>query len=134
MLLQQLIGMEQWRIYREANIVAVRGQHVWLIGDIFKSYNKFRPFNGKPDVVRIDKKTPRALLDIVLHGYKVARGERTPFTSFCVITRGERTPYTDKVFSYAVQCAHDEQAFYKMANRINESTFKKIPKCAIYEQ
>lgn len=127
-MMKDLIGVDQWKVYRETNLVAVKGKWVWLIGDYFKNYNKFDPFRGKPDVIRIDKKVKSVWQKF----FQPDRG--TPATKFCVETRtNDVYPYTDKVMSFMVQCAHEEDKFYAMANRIGELNINLIPRCALYE-
>ena len=114
-MLQDLIGLEQWAVYRKTNRVLVEGKHFWMIGNVFGKYDKFRPFSGKPDAVRID-----------------AKGKRTQATSFCVMTSSGEVPYTDKVISFAIHCSDDEKGFYKTGNRIDEHVFNKLPQCALF--
>ena len=126
-LLRVIVGHDQWKVYRKTNLVAVKGNFVWLIGNYFKTYDKFKPFSYKPDVIRIDK--PK----IWNHFFKL---NSTPATSFCIQTNSQsqdRFPYTDQVVSFMVQCAHEEKEFYKIANRINEITIKTMPECALYD-
>ena len=120
-LLREVIGFDEWAVYRRTNRLLVRGQRDWLIGNIFGEYNKNRPFSGKPDVVRIDGK---AKLNRKWHG-----------TSFCVdpITR-EELPYTDKVLAFATNCLAEEKEFIKIGNRIGEKIFNKVPECAVFNK
>ena len=116
-LLKELIGVKQWEVYRKTNRVILKpNKHFWIIGDIFGNYKKEYPFNGKPDVVRIDN--PNKLC----------------CTSFCVAQGGgDDTPYTDKVVSFAVHLIEDELSFFKTGNRIGEKKFNKMKECAVWE-
>lgn len=126
-LLREVIGFSEWQIYRQTYIVGVKASYVWLIGNVFRSYSKFHPLDSKPDVVRIDQK---GFWGRILSPLK----EGVPMTKFCVDDQSnEQMPYSDKVLSRAVQCAHYEEHFYKMANRIGEATMKKMPLMALYD-
>ena len=116
-LLRDLIGFDQWEVYRKTNRVLVRqGKLFWIIGNVFGSYNKFRPFIGKPDVVRIDN------------------SDKLYATSFCVDQGGgEQTPYTDKVVTFATHLMADLKEFMKHANRIEEKNFNTMKECAVWE-
>jgi hypothetical protein len=115
-LLKQIIGLEQWRTYRRSNRVVLKPKnHFWIIGNYFEEYKKAKPFNGKPDVIRIDN-------DKKLH-----------VTLFCVAQAGgENTPFTDKVIFFASHLIDNEKMFVEMANRIGERTFKTIKESAIW--
>lgn len=116
-LLRDLIGFEQWQAYRKTNRVLVQqGKLFWIVGDVFGNYNKFTPFSGKPDVVRIDD--PKKLY----------------VTSFCVAQAGrEETPYTDKVITFATHLLADLKEFMKHANRLSEHTFNTMKECAVWD-
>lgn len=120
-LLRDFIGTEQWKVYRKTNRVLVSQgsllkKHFWMIGDVFGGYNKFHPFRGKPDVVRIDNPT------------------KLYTTYFCVDqSGGESTPYTDKVILFATHLSADLKEFMKNANRLGERTFNKMKECAVWE-
>jgi hypothetical protein len=128
-LLQLLLGMDEWKYYRKTNLVAVKGKWIWLIGDVFKNYDKFSPFQGKPDVIRVDEQTSNPFKRVIKSG-KAKEG--VIGTSFCVDCKDRDQPYSDKVAAFMVQCAYDEDGFYKMANRLREVTIKP-PRCALYE-
>ena len=86
-----------------------------MIGDVFGSFNKFHPFSGKPDVLRIDDP------------------EKLYSTSFCVDQLGgENTPYTDKVILFAMHLINNEQSFVKTINRISKRKFNEIKECALW--
>ena len=115
-LLRDMIGYDQWRIYRKTNRIIVKpNNHFWMIGDVFGDYNKSSPFTGKPDVVRIDN------------------AEKLYATNFCAIQLGgEKTPYSDQVMFFALSLISDEKRFAKTVNRINEKKFKKMKECAVW--
>lgn len=115
-LLRDLIGKDQWAIYRKTNRVLVKpGKYFWMIGDVFGSMNKKNPFIGKPDVVRVDNP------------------DKLYTTYFCVDQAGgDQTPYTDKVIAFATHLMADELAFFKMANRLGERNLKAMKECAIW--
>lgn len=115
-MLQDLIGVDQWRIYRKTNRVLVNKKHKWIIGNIFGKYNKSEPLCGKPDVLRIDGKNGK--------GYSA--------TSFCIDPATRNIPYTDKVISYAIHCVDNELDFYHTGNRIGEQKLNKLPECALF--
>ncbi|KKN27441.1 hypothetical protein LCGC14_0864560 [marine sediment metagenome] len=121
-MLRDLIGFEQWQVYRETNRLAVSGTSLWLIGNLFGSYRKNNPFSSKPDVARIDGKR---LLKSGWHA-----------TTFCIdpVRTGESLPYTDKVLTFAAACLWDEKGFKKTGNRITEVNFNDLPKSAIFNQ
>ena len=109
-LLRDLIGFDQWEVYRKTNrVILFRSYLYWMIGDIFGHYNRATPFYGKPDVVRIDNLDKLYVTDLC-----VAQGS------------GETTPYTDKVITFATHLMISEQAFLQNANRIGEKTFNKM--------
>jgi hypothetical protein len=114
-LIKELAGTEQWEVYRRTmRVITKPNKFFWIIGDVFGKYNKFQPFAGKPDVVRIDN-------DKKLYA-----------TSFCVDQRGgEETPYTDKVVAFLTHLIHDEKEFIKIGNRIDEHKFNKMKECAV---
>jgi hypothetical protein len=116
-LLKEFVGVEQWRVYRRTNrVIAKPGKHFWIIGDVFGTYDKFHPFIGKPDVVRVD--------DV----------DKLYATDFCVMqSGGEKTPYTDKVISFVVHLVNDEPAFIKTINRMGEKKFNEMKECALWD-
>jgi hypothetical protein len=115
-LLKSMIGGDQWRVYRKTNRVILKpNSHFWIVGNYMGKYNKFDPFTGKPDVIRIDNK------------------KKLHVTEFCVDQAGgDNTPFTDKVIAFASHLANDEKQFVKTINRIGELKFKTIKKCAIW--
>ena len=116
-LLRDLIGWDQWKVYRKTNrVILLQGGLYWMIGDIFGNYNKATPFSWKPDVVRIDNPDKLYATDLC-----VAQGS------------GETTPYTDKVITFATHLMADEKEFMRHANRIGEMTFNKMKECAVWE-
>ncbi|MFH1526280.1 MAG: hypothetical protein ABIG69_06440 [Bacteroidota bacterium] len=118
-MLREIVGFDEWMVYRRTNRVIVAGNYNWLIGNVLGNYNKFNPLLRKPDVVRLDGKR------------KIRKGWQA--TSFCIISESkEELPYTDKVLAFASHCLNDEKEFYKIANRIGEKIFNKIPECAIF--
>lgn len=120
-MLREIVGFEQWQVYRRTCRVAIFGKWNWLIGDVFGQYNRAYPMRSKPDVVRVDGRS------------KLSRRYQT--TYFCVEDRaGENIPYTDKVLAFAVHCLNDESGFYKLANRLGERSFNKVPECALFEE
>jgi hypothetical protein len=116
-LLKQIIGVDQWRVYRKACRVIVKpGRHFWVIGNMFGNYDKFNPFGAKPDVVRIDN------------------AKKLHITDFCVDQAGgDSTPYTDKVVTFATFLINDELGFVKTINRIGERTINEMKPCAVWE-
>jgi hypothetical protein len=115
-LLKQIIGLDQWRIYRRSNRVILKPKnHFWIIGNYFEAYKKAKPFDRKPDVIRIDNE------------------KKMHVTLFCIDQAGgENTPFTDKVVFFASHLIDDEKMFVKTANRIGERTFKTIKESAIW--
>lgn len=115
-LLKQIIGVDQWRIYRKTNRVILKPQkHFWIIGDYFGRHHKAKPFFGKPDVIRIDN------------------NKKLHITEFCVDQAGgENTPFTDKVIFFASHLVSNEKEFIKTVNRIGERTLKTIKESAIW--
>jgi hypothetical protein len=148
-LLRDMIGFEQWKVYRRTNRLLVRCTHDWIIGNIFNSYNKFTPFSGKPDVVRIDSRMEfREKAGKTFFGLLSEKGQKRlgikhkeakevikyQATNFCVImdNNPEPVPYTDQVIAFASHLVQDDKAFYKTINRLDEKTFNKIPECAVF--
>ncbi len=119
-MLRELIGFDQWRIYRATSRLLVNATNQWLIGNLFGHYNKLHPLNHKPDVARIDGK----------------RLGRSGFhaTTFCIdpVHVGEQIPYTDKVLTFASNCLWDEVEFKKTGNRIREMNFNELPRCGVF--
>lgn len=114
MLMQEMIGMDEWRVYRRTARVRVDGDFTWFIGNVLNGYDKFRPQGGKVEVMRIDGNV----------------GENLLATTFCVETTGESVTWTDRVISMAAHCADDEKGFYKTANRIREHRLNGMPEAA----
>jgi len=119
LLLRDLIGFEQWKVYRRTNRVIVIGKHSWIIGNVFGDYHRSQPFLAKPDVVRLD-------------GVRRWRGHY-PSTSFCFLDRcNEPIPYTDKVYALVMNLINDEKEFLRTGNRIREQKLKTVPESAVY--
>ena len=127
LLIQDIIGLDEWKKYRKTGVIGVYGKRLWLIGDIFQKHDRFNPFVGKPGVVRVDQRfTGR--IEGPITGLKV------PVTDFCIYAHSrEQTPYSDKVISCVVQCAYDEKGFNKTANSMGERLLKKIPEHGAYD-
>jgi hypothetical protein len=116
-LIADLIGDEQASIYKKTKrIITKPGKYFWIVGNVFQDRIYHDPFDGKPDVVRIDNE------------------KKLYYTSFCVdqLVR-EQTPYTDKVISFATNLVLNEKEFKKTINRISEGKFNKIKECALWE-
>jgi hypothetical protein len=116
MQLRQIIGAEQWAVYRKTNrIICKPKKYFWIIGNYFNTYNKFFPFSGKPDVLRIDN------------------ADKLQITSYCIDqASGNQTPYSDKIIFFTSHLAADEKQFLRMANRLSEKKLNRIKECAIW--
>ena len=117
MLLREMIGFDQWCVYRKTMRILVKpGKHFWIIGNVFGHYNRFRPLIGKPDVLRIDNQ------------------DKLFVTDFCAIQKHqEETPYTDKVVLFTLNLINDEKKFFKTINRIKEFKLNSMKECALWE-
>ena len=116
-LMYDLIGNEQAEIYKKTKrIITKPSKYFWIVGNVFNDRIYHDPFDGKPDVVRIDNE------------------KKLYYTSFCVdqLVR-EQTPYTDKVISFATNLTLDERKFKKTINRISEGKFNKMEECALWK-
>ena len=116
-LISDLIGDEQAVVYKKTKrIITKPGKFFWIVGNVFQDRIYHDPFDGKPDVVRLDNE------------------KKLYYTSFCVdqLIR-ERTPYTDKVISFATNLILNEKEFKKTINRISEGKFNSIKECALWE-
>jgi hypothetical protein len=135
-LLRSIIGVEQWRVYRKTNRLILKpNSHFWIIGDYKDSYNKFKPFFGKPDVIRIDNAKKIYATEFCVDQ---AGGGHTPFTdkviAFASHLANDEKEFvkTDKVIAFASHLANDEKEFVKTINRIGELKFKTIKESAIW--
>lgn len=115
-LLKSMIGLEEWKTYRPTNRVILKpNKHFWIVGDYFGSYDKSKPFSGKPDVIRIDNQ------------------KKMHITTFCVDQfGGDDTPFTDKIIFFVTHLAADENLFVKTINRIGEKTLNSVKECAVW--
>lgn len=118
LLMQNIIGSKQCDAYRQwYRVIAKPSKYFWIIGDIFGKGRKHLPPIIKPDVVRLDD------------------SEKLYYTSFCVQQdHASWTPYTDQVISFTMHLLNNENDFVKRINRITEDIFKKMLKCAVFEQ
>ena len=118
LLLQNMIGVAECDLYRQFYRISLKpAKFMWIIGNVFDSFRKDRPFRRGPDVVRIDNE------------------KKCHVTSFCVDQAGNggQTPYTDKVIAFCSHLINDEKAFVSKINRIREITWQKLPKAATWE-
>jgi len=116
-LIADLIGNEQAAIYKKTKrIITKPGKYFWIVGNVLQDRIYHDPFDGKPDVVRVDNE------------------KKLYYTRFCVnqLVR-EQTPYTDKVISFATNLVLNEKEFKKTINRISEGKFNSIKECALWE-
>lgn len=115
-MLRDIIGVDEWRVYRRTMSLAVVGTYTWLFGNITGGWERRNPYGGHVGVYRVDGASPEG---------------KCLLTSFCIAPRGwEQMPFTDRVMTLAMFCANDEVAFKNEANRTGEYKFNKPPVCA----